>query len=1056
MKQAVSGKKLIAKSIPGFTMLLAIMLAIAVASSMFWQDISMFLFGRSQTADQKVLADGTALCEDIVEEGVVLLKNEKDKSGNYALPLSEEEMERVNVFGWAAYDWMTMAFGSGYSNTALAKLKLFPALDAAGIEYNKTLYNMYKNFYSDASNVYNTKEDEQEYRGGVSFGSEKIFTLHEPGAAYYTDEVISEAADFSDVALVVLGRTGSESKDLKQYQVKQEQKNKSTKNVTDNSRHYLELSTEEEEMIAAAQKACSKVIVILNTANTMETGFIDDEGIDGALLVGLTGLTGVNGLINVIRGEKESKVVARDEEGNIRYNEDGTVIYEKDAAGNEITETVKVSPSGRTVDTYAYDLYTAPAAVNQGESGPAKTYTGYGGDGSAYRAYVDYSEGIYVGYKWYETADAEGYWNDVTNEYGEGYAGVVQYPFGYGLSYTQFEWNVTHIYINGEEQRYNSETVLGKNDTIEIYVSVKNTGDYPGMDVVELYYTAPYTAGGIEKPYVSLGAFAKTGVIESGESDIVKLELTVQSMASYDCYDANGNGHTGYELDGGVYSLRLMKNAHENGTMADKSKTDAVIKYSIPSSGYNYDTDETTGESVENRFTNKDGNGNDEVLDNNDLDGSRESVPVKYLSRSDFDGTYPKNLTARARTSEAASVAKAGDPTAEQLKATGYVDLASPKVVDGDLTFNDLLGVEDFDDPIWEEAIEQIPYSELYTLVSDGYFKTAALPSIEKPEFVDLDGPLGFNTRVTGGTNLCEFVAYPGATLLAQTWNTDLAYAMGLSVGREASSMPGLNGWYAPGANIHRNPFGGRNGEYYSEDAFLSGLICAGTVKGAKDMGVHSYVKHFVANDSELNREGLFTFMTEQTLREIYLRPFELMIKQGGGNALMTAMNRLGRVWSGANYGLITEIVRGEWGFRGGIVTDWINASDTYMPAVKGLWAGNDMWLSNGIPTAFNSLKDYSATDVAFMRNAAHDVLFMLVDTENARQAYNPNSEMVDYSKGAEYNTSWVAGIVLIEAYMAIIFIVKICSLGRKVKAHRATLSGLVDDVAGEDSADEE
>ena len=1008
----MTSKKLLATRVPIMSAMVAIMLVIAIASGMFWQDISMFLYGRSQQAESKVLADGTALCEDIVEEGIVLLKNQKDNAGKSALPLSADEISRVNVFGWAAYDWMTMAFGSGYSNTSLEKMKLFPALEAAGIEYNRTLYNMYKNFYSDKSNVYNTKEDEQEYRGGVAFGSEKIFTLHEPGRSYYTDDILNEATDFSDVAIVVIGRTGSESKDLKLHQVKQEQRDKSTRNITDNTRHYLELSTEEEEMIEAAKSACDKVIVVLNTANTMQTGFINDEGIDGALLVGITGLTGVNGLINVLRGEKEQKVPERDAEGNIKYNADGTVIYQKDADGEFLMETVPVSPSGRTADTFAYDLFTAPASAAQGDTGSARIYSGVS-DNSAYRAYVDYSEGIYVGYKWYETANVEGYWDDVDNEYGQGYDGVVQYPFGFGLSYTTFEWTVTHVYINGEEQRYNSIPELGKNDKLEIYVSVENTGDFAGMDVVQLYYTAPYIVGEVEKAHVALGAFAKTGVIQPGESDMVKLELTVQSMASYDCYDLNNNGHTGYELDEGNYFIRLMKNCHEEGTMSDRSQTDASIQYHIGE--FNYDFDEKTGQAVENRFTNKDGQGNDQVVDNNDLDGSRESTPVQYLSRSDFAGTYPQNLPARTRTDEAAQVAKAGEPTQAQLEATGYVGLSAPNVVGAGLTFNDLLGEDDYDDAIWDEVVEQIPFAELHRLVSDGYFKTARLESIEKPEFVDLDGPLGFNTRVTGGTNLCEFVAYPSATTLAQTWNKDVAYAMGLSVGREASSMEGLNGWYAPGANIHRNPFGGRNGEYYSEDAVLSGYICAGTVRGAKDMGVHSYVKHFVANDGELNREGLFTFMTEQTLREIYLKPFEIMIKDGGGNALMSSMNRLGRVWVGACYGLLTEIVHGEWGFRGGVVTDWINASDTYMPAVKGLWAGNDMWLSNGIPTAFNDLKDYSATDVAFMRKAAKDILFMLVDTENARQAYSPDSEDVDYSKGAEYNLTWVWFIVALE-----------------------------------------
>lgn len=865
-KKVMSTKKSLSIFVPCMSAVVAIMLALVIAATMFWPDISLWLYGRAQTTDAAVLESGTALCEDIVEEGVVLLKNEKDGKGNPALPLTKDEIAKVNVFGWAAFDWMTSAFGSGYSNTELEKVKLFPALEKAGIEYNKDLADMYEKFYCDHTTVYNPVDD-LEYRGGTSFGSEKIFTIHEPGTAYYTDAVKNSIIAHSDVALVVIGRTGSESKDLKLNQVKQEQKNKSTTNITVTDRHYLELATEEEEMIAIAKETCSKVIVILNTANTMETGFIDDEGIDGALLVGFTGLTGVNGLINVLRGEKETPIAERDEDGNVKYNEDGSVIYKTDENGQTLTETVKVSPSGRTADTYAYDILgTNPATANYGAEsidGAINTYSNAKSESDRYRAYIDYSEGIYVGYKWYETADAEGYWEDKG-----GYEKVVQYPFGYGLSYTEFEWEVTDVKINGKTQKSGE---LPKDGKIEITVVVHNVGDYPGMDVVELYYTPQYIAGGIEKAYVNLGAFAKTGVIASGGTDIVKLELTVQSMASYDCYDKNENGHTGYELDGGSYQLRLMKNAHEEGAMAKNSDTQAVIDYTVPAEGYNYDTDEATGKAVENRFTNKDGDGNDETIDNADLDGSREEVPVRYLSRKNFTETYPvKQTTARARTAEAEEVSKAKKPTAEQLEYAGYGNITSmPEVVNSGLTVNDVRGTETYGDAIWEQLVAQITAKELVTLISDGYFKTAALPSIEKSEYVDLDGPAGFNTRVTSSAP-CQFVAYPSATMLAQTWNVDLAHAMGLSVGREAASMPGLKGWYAPGANIHRSPFGGRNGEYYSEDAVLSGVICASTVQGAKEMGVYSYVKHFVVNDSEKNREGLFTFLTEQTLREIY------------------------------------------------------------------------------------------------------------------------------------------------------------------------------------------
>lgn len=1022
MKKGMSTKKAIAIFTPCITLCIVLMLVVAILTSMFWKQISMFISGRPQTSDPAVLANGESLCEDIVEEGIVLLKNEKDKNGNAALPLTKDEMdEGINVFGWAAYDWMTMAFGSGYSNTDRQRIKLFPALEEAGIKYNQALYDLYKNYYTAQKKVYGDG-DLLEYRGGVAFGSDEIFVLREPSKTDY-ERVCVDSVN-GGVGLVVIGRTGSESKDLELKQVKQTTSGSNTqKTVTD--RHYLQLSTEEEDMIEVAKTFCDKVIVVLNTANTMETGFIDDDGIDGGLLVGITGLTGVRGLINVLRGEKEAPIPVRDSDGNPMYNEDGTAIYEKNLDGTVKTETVKVSPSGRTADTYAYDILgTTPAAVNQGdkgngEKGAGAVYSNRKNANSQYKAYVDYSEGIYVGYKWFETADTEHYWDDKG-----GYEQIVQYPFGYGLSYTEFTWTVTKVDVSGKDKTSGEVT---EKDTIKIWVEVKNTGDYAGADVVELYYTAPYIKGGIEKAYVNLIDFAKTGVIQPGETDIVELELTVQDMASYDCYDANKNGHTGYELDAGEYQLKLMKNSHEAGNMSEKTANgataavkDSVITYTI-SATIICATDSTTGKTVENRFTNTSGNGNDEAIDNNDLDGSREETPVKYMSREDFAGTYPQKITvARNATTEAISVAEAQKPTAEQLTATGYGDAAARKQDSNGLQLQDVLDqkTDSYDDEIWELLIANISNKELVNLAQDGYFKTAAIASIGKEEYTDLDGPLGFNTRVTGGNNTtCEFMAYPSGTMLAQTWNTNEAYAMGLSVGMERDSMPGLRGWYAPGANIHRNPFGGRNGEYYSEDGVLAGKICAGTVSGAKDMGVYSYVKHFVLNDSEYSREGLFTFVTEQTLRETYLKSFEIMIKEGGGNALMTSMNRLGRVWSGANYGLMTQIVREEWGFKGTVVTDWVNASDTYMPPFKGVWAGNDIWLSAGFGNQFSGMENDAAACAA-LENVAHHVLWTFVDTVNAENAFDPNAGGTDLSEGAVYNMTFVIYIVLVEVVL--------------------------------------
>ncbi len=1007
MKKRFSKKKLLAVNIPIMAVIAVIMVAVIIASVMFADTISLYLYGLgSIDIDEKTLSEGTQLCEDITEEGIVLLKNDSDSSGNAALPLSEDEISKVNVFGWAAYDWMTCTFGSGYSNTNLEKMKFFDALDEAGIEYNTTLYNMYKNFYSATVSEYGIS-DLREYRGDVGVGTTQKFILHEPGEAYYTDEVIDEAREFSDVALVVIGRTGGEAADLCKYQDKQPQTNGSTAYTRTTDRTYLQLSTEEEEMIAAAESACSKVIVILNVSNTMECGFIDDDDISAALLVGLTGLTGVRSVINVLRGEKE----VEDENGD--------------------TETVTVNPSGRTVDTYAYDISSAPSSVNAGYDPTYYTNrnTYY------YDAYIDYYEGIYVGYKYYETAAYEGYID---------YESTVQYPFGYGLSYTTFEWNVIEIEINGEEYSYKPGTAipLAEDDDIVIYVSVENTGDMAGMDVVEVYYTAPYYEGEIEKSSVVLADFAKTAVIEPGESKNVRLEFTVQSMASYDCYDANGNGHAGYELDSGNYYIKFMKDSHDSADMGEDSICESAVHCTIPSGGYDYDTDEATGNTVENRFTGTD------TIDNCDLDGSEEGADIVYLSRADFAGTFPTAKVTRSQTSEAQSVATATTPTDEQLEATGYADAEMPDTShDAGITIDNMMTCEGYDDPDWQDLICEITTSELFELVRNGYFKTAAIASVGKAEYVDLDGPGGLNTRVTSSTS-CSFIAYPNETLIAQTWDTDLAYAMGMSVGTEASdSNAGIRGWYGPAANIHRNPYDGRNGEYYSEDAILSGKFAAQVVKGAKDMGLYCYMKHFAANETETNRSGLFTFMTEQTLRELYLKPFELAVKDGGANALMTSMNRIGRTWSGATYGLCTQILREEWGFNGTLVTDWMDTGSRYMTVYKGIWAGNDIWLNN---TDADSLFNDSAynTDPVFVslaQNVAHDVLWTLVDTEQVRQAYDPDAAVSggSFSQGRSYNRTWVWYIVLIEVVLAAVIVVMAIFLAKKIKRLKAEAASL-------------
>lgn len=869
---------------------------------------------------------GRILCEDITDEGIVLLKN-----SNNTLPL--RRLKKINVFGWAAFDWLTGGYGSGFSNTDLARLKLFPALEAAGIRYNKTLEKIYSDFYMKREMSYGGPWDE--YRGDVTISGNRKFILHEPGANFYTEEVMAEVRDFSDTALVVIGRSGGEGRDLRKYQEYQIQTNGSENAFTDETRHYLELSAYEEEMISVAKKCCDKVIVVLNTANAMELGFVDDDEIDACLLVGMTGLTGVNSLISVLKGD--------------------------------------VNPSGRTVDTYAYRLESSPSfatsGYDNGKSG-AKKYTEaevlYGEKGY-YDAYVDYTDGIYVGYRYYETAAAEGVID---------YEKTVQYPFGYGLSYTEFSWSVINVSpVTGSK--------LDKDGKITVTVNVKNTGKRAGKDVVQLYYTAPYIRGGIEKAHVVLGAFAKTPLLKPGKTATVTLSFAVRDMASYDCYDKNGNGNCGYELDAGEYTVRLMKNSHD---AADCENSEIV--YTLDETVL-YQTDGVTGRAVKNRFTGAD------ATDGVSIDGSAETETIEYMSRIDMAATFPTVSNARrARDPKAYAVAKEQEPTPQDgdMPLTGIA---------GNYTVNDAVGL-DYDSETWDGILKQVDVDEMCDLIEDGYFKTKKIDSIRKPEYTDLDGPGGLNTRIFGGEH-CRYVLYPNEVLLAQTWNKELAYRMGLNVGEEARANS-IKGWYAPGANIHRSPFGGRNFEYFSEDALLSGVFAAEVVRGAKNKGLNCYIKHFAVNETETMREGLFTWLTEQTLREIYLKPYEIAVKQGGANALMGSMNRIGAVWSGASYALCTEVLRNEWGFRGTVMTDWVDVGKDHMPVFKGLYAGTDLWLHDVGNASYVPFvkKMYGAdpTFVRYARQATKNILYMNADTENTAARYDPDDDPVDIFGG--------------------------------------------------------
>ena len=641
-------------------------------------------------------------------------------------------------------------------------------------------------------------------------------------------------------------------------------------------------------------------------------------------------------------------------------------------------------PSGRTADTWAYDLTTAASYANAGLEGVGKYSDAdglYPADGTTsgnldtpytYEqvSYVDYAEGIYIGYKWYETADAEGYWDAERNEHGTGYDAVVQYPFGYGLSYTSFDWKVTDAAANG--------SALTKDGNVTVKVAVTNTGDRAGKDVVQLYYTAPYTAGGIEKSSVELGAFAKTKELAPGESEEVTLTVPVSDMASYDAYDANHNGFTGYELDAGDYIFTVRHDAHDVDDDAN-----ATITCSLPA-GVQYAEDTATGNAVSNKFTGSD------AIDGVSLDGSDSDQNVTYLTRADFAGTFPKtNTPTRAMTDnvKALNLYTADD-------ANGWINDADEAITTGaknglkiedngettDLGFR--LG-SDFNDPQWDALLDQLTVDEMENLYINAYGGLAELKSVGKSKSKDADGP----AQIGGFTGMGAGTGFPSSSTLAQTWNADLAQEEGRTIGTQALQN-GYTGWYAPATNMHRSPFNGRNYEYYSEDSLLSGVICGNTVTGANQAGVYTYVKHFICNDGEsgIYRDSVYTWMTEQTLRETYLRPFQMLVEDYDAVGLMSSYNRIGAVWAGGSEALLTGILRDEWGFDGAVITDYCD-HHSYMNGDQALRAGGSLWMA-GFTGGAMAFETGSNSYLQALRRATKEALYMYLHVRVTNRDY--------------------------------------------------------------------
>ena len=846
----------------------------------------------------------------LAEEGFVLLKNE-----NAALPMNKGA--RISVFSKNSVNLSYGGSGSGGFDTSNNK-DLYESLNDAGFVTNPTLKRFYESSQSGPVRTANSSDLD-------NGDNQKIATAETPQNKY-TDTVKNSYADYSDAALVVITRIGGEGFDLPRYQGDSE-------GAVSPDSHYLELDQNEIDLLTAVTDGTFKrVVVVFNTPSSFEATFLKDSAyaafadkIDAAVWIGFTGSNGITALGEILNGD--------------------------------------VNPSGRLVDTWAADFTKNPSFVNFGTGCLPDTTDKY--DGGMYYC-VDYEEGIYVGYRYYETRgeiDGEDWYN----------ANVV-YPFGYGLSYTTFDWTV------GDASA--SKIELGT--TITVPVTVKNTGSVAGKEVVQLYASAPYTLGGIEKAHKVLVGFAKTKLLQPGESETVTVSFDPYSAASYDYRDANSNGFSGYELEAGEYTLYVSRNAHESEkAIALNLAADVQIG-----------TDPTTDSGVVNRYTDSE----------NFLDSDWQLDTM--LSRADWEGTWPTPQTAQQHAGT--------DRLYEEIRSEEHnnpTDFDSEEYPwfgeEPTLTLRDLLPsaeaegyepVVSYDDERWEELMMGCDEEEMIALINNGAYHTLAMENVGLPATIHGDGPSGFTCFMSkeqvNGT--CQYVSEP---VMASTWNINLMNELGEAIGEEgtigdkATGQP-YSSIYAPGVNIHRSPFGGRCSEYFSEDPFISGMMGAAEVQGIQSRGVLPTVKHFVANEQETHRSigGDLSWLSEQALREIYLKPFEYTVKLGETRGIMTSFNRIGTRWTGGDYRLLTEILRNEWGFNGLVICDF-NTIPQYMIPRMMFYAGGSLDLATQQSAMWTDCDTSDAGDAIVLMRAVKDVMYALVNS-NAMNAevigYNP------------------------------------------------------------------
>ena len=854
--------------------------------------ISMMLSGplatllNNATLTKYMLSDATVskaneLAKEVQSEAITMLKNDDSN-----LPLSNK---KVNVFGWGSTNPVYGGTGSGSMSDQYDTVSLLDGMKEAGLETNADLTKLYTDYRADRPVVGMWSQD---------------WTLPEVPADQYSDSLLSDAKSFSDEAVVVLTRVGGEGADLptnmKAKTITYKNNSKDYDDFQDGE-HFLQLSKTERDMIDLVTKNFDKVTLVYNGANAFQFDFLSNyPQIKSVLWCPPAGQTGFSALGDVLAGE--------------------------------------TNPSGKTSDTFVKDLTKTPvfnntdgaAAASSSSVGTdgafvydnvddlAATYTAFTGrENTVLPSFVNYVEGIYVGYKFYETAADEGLIN---------YDDTVIYPFGYGLSYTSFEQKMGDV--------------SHKDGKVTFDVTVTNTGDTAGKDVVEVYYNPPYTDGGIEKASKNLVAFEKTGKLEPGASETVKIEFDDDDMASYDNKNAKA-----WVLEKGDYDISIQSDSHH---VIDSEKINVADTITYDSESNTHNDDQTV---ATNQFDYAAGD-------------------VTYLSRANHFANYVEATAAPTNFSMSDEV-KAAFTNNGNYDPTKYDDDSDEMPTTGaknGLRLADMYG-KDYDDADWEKLLDQLTFDDMDNLIANGGYGTPAVSSVGKIQLTDADGPASLNNNFTGVGS----IGFPASTAFACTWNKDLAKQFGEMIGDMAHDMH-VAGWYAPAMNIHRNAFSGRTFEYFSEDALLSGAMASNEIAGAKEKGVYSFMKHFALNDQETNRSNMVcTWADEQAIREIYLKPFEMSVKEGGAQAVMSSFNYIGYTYADASSNLLNTVLRDEWGFKGFVLTDY-SGGYGYQNGDQEIRNGNDSMLATTKIT--NHITDKSATSVKAMRTAAHNILY--------------------------------------------------------------------------------